>query len=185
MGFFDKFKKKPESPKLPENEAFYEIFSFISEKDPAVSAETDRCLTEPKSFAKSHENDFIERCVHIDKAEDNELKWLGCTDILIRNGYACELDYSCELSDFIFSVNGLKALKTNGIELCEEDFDESGDITQWLAQNRELQACGMCFGAVDIDSDSYVIFAVKSEKLEKLKELAKISGHHIDHAYLM
>lgn len=186
MGFFDRFKKKSGEPKLPENEALTEIFTSISEGDPAAAEEIRLCLNEPRKFAQKYANGFAERCVNIGKAEESELKWLGCTDILIRSGYAQECDYNCELADLVFSVNGLKSVKDVGIEFSEEDFDEDEDITAWCRQIGGMPSNrGIRIGALDIDSDSYVIFAAKPEKIERLKSLAKSAGQRIDLAELL
>lgn len=185
MGFFDRFKKCDE-PQLSENEALKEIFTAISENNSAVTEEVARCLDEPRKFAEEHASDFAERCVNIEKAENSELKWLGCVDILIGNGYAQECDYSCELADLIFSVNGLKSVKALGMEFSEDDFDEDEDITAWCKQiGSKSSESGICIGALDIDSDSYVIFAADPEKLERLKLLGKSAGQRIDLAELL
>lgn len=62
-------------------------------------------------------------------------------------------------------------------------FDENEDIPVWCKViDEKWERQGFCVGAIDIDSDSYVMFICKIEILKKLIILSKEINHRFDFA---
>ena len=111
------------------------------------------------------------------------VQWLGMVDILIKNNYVCERDYKDELEDFLYFVQELKGIKSNDLTLEEDWFEENADITDWCSIiDSKWASEGMCIAAIDIDSDSYVIFPCKINVLQNLQEYAEETEFGIERA---
>ena len=93
-------------------------------------------------------------------------------DELIESGDIIELDWKEYLEDFILQMKDLADKRLLNIE--KEWFNEDEDISSWckiLDEKWEKQ--GFCVGAMDINSDSYVMFICQNEILKKLILLGK------------
>ena len=78
-------------------------------------------------------------------------------------------------------MENLKGFQAQGLSMDPAWFDEDGDITVWcgvLAKKWETQ--GVRMAAVDIDSDSYVLFPALTAPFPALQTLAEEIGHRID-----
>lgn len=183
MGLFDKFKKVSANPQLSENDALTEIFKLISESDADVLNQAKSCISYPRTYADTHADDFLQRGIDVKQAKDSELKWIGCTDILIKYGYAQEIDYDCEPDDFLFLFEKLKTIKDMNVGLSEIAFSENEDVNSWCEQiDRYFKKQKMCVGAIDIDSDSYIVFLTETETLDRLSDLAQSVSRRIAYA---
>ena len=61
--------------------------------------------------------------------------------------------------------------------------DEDGDIPSWCKiLDEKWEEEGYCVGAMDIDSDSYVIFVCRRETLTELTQLGQKVGFRFDFA---
>lgn len=160
----------------------YKIAAEISDQDGAVLKEVCECLSDTQKYFMENEEDYEERSVTYDEGEE-VVQWLGMVDILIKNNYVCERDYKDELEDFLYFVQELKGIKSNDLTLEEDWFDEDADITDWCSIiDGKWASQGMCIAAIDIDSDSYVIFPCKINVLQNLQEYAGETEFGIEHA---
>ena len=192
MGFFDRFKKQnqaPEAPPVPEVEPrpfganVVEIAKLISSGDEAVMTDIAACTGEPSAWFEAHQDRYEARGVN--SAEDaNLVQWLGLVDILEEHGWVCERDWKDELEDFSYFVQNLHGFQQLGLELDPDWLDEDEDISAWCGVLTEKWE-GVCVAAIDIDSDSYVLFPTSTAQLADLQRLAGEIGHRIDAAERM
>ena len=191
MGIFDRFKKTEPTPPVsaverkPYGTVLVEIAKLISNGDEAVLRDISSCAENPQYWFQSHQEQYKNRGV--DSAEDLELiQWLGLADILESNNWVCERDWKDELEDFLFFLQKLKGYQSIGLSLDPDWFDPSGDIPAWcniLAAKWESR--GVRAAAIDIESDSYVLFPVSATQFPHLQKLAKEIGHWIDYVERM
>ncbi len=187
MGIFDRFKKKEETTPAPPAErrpfgpGVAEIATLISTGDEAVSADISACTSDPVAWFQAHEDRYMERGVT--SADDLELvQWLGLVDILEEHGWVCERDWKDELEDFSYFVQNLHGFQQLGLELDPDWLDEDEDIPTWCGiLTEKWSAQGVRMAAIDIDSDSYVLFPVSSARFAGLQKLAEGIGQHIDY----
>ena len=187
MGIFDRFKKKEETTPAPPAErrpfgpGVAEIATLISTGDEAVSADISACTSDPAAWFQAHEDRYMERGVT--SADDLELvQWLGLVDILEEHGWVCERDWKDELEDFSYFVQNLHGFQQLGLELDPDWLDEDEDIPAWCGiLTEKWSAQGVRMAAIDIDSDSYVLFPVSSTRFAGLQKLAEGIGQHIDY----
>ena len=187
MGIFDHFKKQapaPEVPSAPEAKCkpfgpnVLEIAKLISSGDKAVLKDVSACTEDPIGWFTAHQDRYGERCIL--SSDDPELiQWLGLVDILEEHGWVCERDWKDELEDFSYFVQNLHGFQKLGLELDADWLDEDEDIPAWCGVLTEKWE-GVCVAAIDIDSDSYVLFPVASLQLAQLQKLAEEIGHCID-----
>ena len=187
MGIFDRFKKQdpaPETSSAPETECkpfgpnVLEIAKLISSGDEAVMADITACTGDPAAWFQTHEDRYRERGVT--SADDLELvQWLGLVDILEEHGWVCERDWKDELEDFSYFVQNLHGFQKLGLELDPDWLDEDEDIPAWCGVLTEKWE-GVCVAAIDIDSDSYVLFPATAPQFAQLQKLAGEIGHCID-----
>lgn len=182
MGLFDKFKKKSSVGNAECAKIAADIFKTICRGDENAVKEIDVCTSDPRGYAAKNAAQFAERGLSADTDTDT-LMWIGCVDILIKNAYAAEFDFKCELEDFIYGLNELDTHAFGDMTFEEDGLDDEEDITVWAdALDERLKERRSCIGGVDIDSDSYVVFLTEIETLERLKETANGIGHKIDRA---
>ena len=152
------------------------------ESDKEVMEAIYHCVGDILTYCKDHSEEYEDRCPHPEQENATTLKWLGMVDILQENGYARELDWKCELEDFIFSLQEITK-KKKGYEclfetLKDGTFDEDEDITAWCSHLNETCQPHV-IGCIDIDSDSYVIFPTRTTMLDNLKQAAEQIGQRI------
>lgn len=192
MGIFDRFKKQdpaPEVPPVPAAEPkpvgpnIVEIAKLISSGDEAVMADITACTGDPAAWFEAHQDRYEERGV--DSAEDADLvQWLSLVDILEEHGWVCERDWKDELEDFSYFVQNLHGFQALSLDLDPDWLDEDEDISAWCGVLTEKWE-GVCVAAIDIDSDSYVLFPTSTAQLADLQRLAGEIGHRIDAAERM
>ena len=186
MGIFDRFKKQEPAPEVsssPETECkpfgpnVLEIAKLISSGDETVLKDVTACTEDPANWFTAHQDRYGERGV--DSASDPDLiQWLGLVDILEEYGWVCERDWKDELEDFLFFLQNLKGYQALQLTLDPDWFDEDDDISAWCGILSEKWE-GVCVAAIDIDSDSYVLFPVAFPQLAQLQKLAEEIGHRI------
>ena len=164
--------------------AIQTITAIISGNDSSVLEKVKDCLRDTESYFKEYANVFLER--GIEKFDDlplRELQRIAVVDILAENLYVCERDWKDEIDDFLYSVGELKGTKEQALPLKTEWFDSDGDISEWSAIiDGKWKSFGMCLAGIDIESDSYVLFPCKIDKLNELETLAKVVSYRIDYA---
>ena len=115
--------------------------------------------------------------------EELEDSWWNLYEKLVSKGYAVELDYKCELEDFIYYVQKLihnKSLDTSeNLTIDTAGLDEEQCIMDWCAH---INATWKTHKLVDMDigTDSFVLMVLSNEEFKIAQELAKELLHRID-----
>ena len=119
----------------------------------------------------------------LNSMEDLEDSWWNLYEKLVSKGYAVELDYKCELEDFIYYVQKLihnKSLDTSeNLTIDTAALDEEQCITDWSG---DLNSTWKDYKLVDMDigTDSFVLMVLSNEEFKTAQELAKELLHRID-----
>lgn len=180
MGFLDFFGKSSD-----EKKGLVAIGKAISTDDKVVTAEIEKCVTDTEAYFEENEERFGERGMEPEDMEEDveEVRWIALVDILEVNGYVCERDWKDELEDFVQFVGNLKGTKSRELPIDLEWFDEDGDVAEWCkVLDAKWADKGVCVAAIDIESDSYVLFPYEVGKLGELCELAEALERRIDMA---
>ena len=164
--------------------AIQTIAAIISNNDGLVLEKVKDCLKDTEAYFKKYADVFSERGIEeVDELSSRELQRVALVDILAENLYVCEQDWNDELDDFLYFVGELKETKAQALPLKVEWFNGNGDISEWSAViDTEWKPFGMCLAAIDIESDCYVLFPCKIDKLNELETLAKTVSYRIDYA---
>ena len=121
--------------------------------------------------------------VKLSSLEELEDSWWNLYEKLVSKGYAVELDYKCELEDFIYYVQKLihnKSLDTSeNLTIDTASLDEEQCITDWSGN---LNSTWKDYKLVDMDigTDSFVLIVLSNEEFKTAQELAKELLHRID-----
>ena len=192
MGNFGSFHEQNPSPEVssaPETECrpfgpnVLEIAKLISSRDEAVLKNVTACTEDPANWFAAHQDRYAERCI-LSPDDPEAIQWLGLVDILEEHGWVCERDWQDELEDFSYFVQNLHGFQKLGLELDPDWLDEDEDISAWCGVLTEKWE-GVCVAAIDIDSDSYVLFPTSTAQLADLQRLAGEISHRIDAAERM
>lgn len=160
-----------------------EIAKIISNDNMDVINEVKGCISNPIKYFQLNKEKYLDRGINnVDNIDT--IIWIGMVDILINNKCVCELDYKDELVNFIYFMNDLKTMKENNINITEKLIkQEDKSIPEWCEYLKQQGAMkNFVIGAIDIDSDSYVMFVCLVTMLDKLKKLAEDMNHRIDMA---
>ena len=131
--------------------------------------------------AKQAKSFMIKAKLH--SMEELEDSWWNLYEKLVSKGYAVELDYKCELEDFIYYVQKLihnKSLDTSeNLTIDTAGLDEEQCIMDWCAH---INATWKTHKLVDMDigTDSFVLMVLSNEEFKTAQELAKELLHRID-----
>ena len=108
--------------------------------------------------------------------EELEDSWWNLYEKLVSKGYAVELDYKCELEDFIYYVQKLihnKSLDTSeNLTIDTAALDEEQCITDWSG-DRNSTWKDYKLVDMDIGTDSFVLMVLSNEEFKTAQELAK------------
>lgn len=155
------------------------IMECIAEGNKELVKELEECISDTEKYYENHQEEFEERGMEDDE-EEEDIQWIAMVDILEREGYVAECDWKEGKEDFLWHVSHLNGIKSKGLELDEKWFDEAGEIIEWLEiLDEKWKAKKVCMAAVDISSDSYVIFPIAAAEFEMLEELAEEIGFRI------
>ena len=121
--------------------------------------------------------------VKLSSLEELEDSWWNFYEELLSKGYAVELDYKCELEDFIYYVQKLicnKSLDTSeNLTIDTAVLDEDQVIMDWCADlNSKWE--NYTLAGMDIGTDSFVLLVLSNEEFKIAQELAKELLHRID-----
>ena len=115
--------------------------------------------------------------------EELEDSWWNLYEKLVSKGYAVELDYKCELEDFIYHVQKLirnKSLDTReNLTIDTATLDEDQVIMDWCASLNSTWE-NYTLAGMDTGTDSFVLMVLSNEEFKIAKELAKELLHRID-----
>lgn len=162
-----------------DNRIYVQIAQLIACNDEKVVKEVKSCISDTQAYFFSHTEQYAQRCITTSDSSDTII-WLGLVDILIKSGYATELDWKEENSVFTYSLLDLKPTKLYNLKI-NKNLPEENDIPEWCSLvNDEWKPQEICVAYLDIGSDSYVIFPCTYDALHSLKNLSEQSGHLID-----
>lgn len=157
-----------------------EIIRIVSSNNPEIMELSRKCIKNTGKYYQGHLEDYASRGIAL-KDSPAFLQWIGCVDLLIHYQFACECDWTEELTDFLSAVSDLKIVKRHSLEIEESWFNPQESIPQWCEiLDKKWEKHGYVLAAFDINSDSYVMFLSQKNSLKKLKNLAESMGFHID-----
>ena len=153
-------------------------------EDVKLFSEVMDCVLNPSAYFENHLEDFLERGFEEEDIEEvDDIRLLGMVDILIANEFACELDWKTDLDEFMHWVEEMPVIKRNGLTLDKDDFDEDDCIAIWCQiVDDKWKKNDICIAAIDIESDSYVIFPYAASKMNNLIATANGCGIRVDYA---
>ena len=108
------------------------------------------------------------------------LKWMGCIDIAIKNGFAVEVKDDNDFDGFYEKIGGLKFVQKRNNLPDEDSIYLDYSLSSWV---KNIDFCwsksGMCMGGIDLGDETFVIFPCTLEQITKLSSLAEKSGRKI------
>ncbi len=164
----------------PDNSPIYKIAAEISNADAKLLSEISECLLHTSDYFRKHLENYENRGMEEERDID-KIRWIGMVDSLIEHGYVCECDYKEELDEVLSCIKVLKGVRNENLPLEPDWFDEEDEITDWCETiDQNWQPQDMCIAAIDIGSDSYVMFACRRDSFKTLCEYAEEAGYRID-----
>ena len=168
--------------KIANVEVYRELVKTISDNE-AFLQNMDRCFCYPREYFRDNADRYDDRGITSRDAIDTFV-WIAVADEMLESGIAVELDWKEEKDEFLSSIEELT--KENNLVVDEGMLEDEGDIPSWCKElDNKWMKDGYCVAGIDIDSDSYVLFVCKTDKLKSLTELAKSINHRIDFAQNM
>ncbi len=175
------FGKKKEKP--IDFSYIREISSAICGNDPGVMKNIEDMLGHPQAYFSKYSDRYEERGIDADEDDEKTLYWIGMTDELIEGGYVVELDYKCDLEEFLASLQQLRSYPLIADTIPGIKLKESENIEAWGEEIALAIEGKALFCMLDIDSDSYPLFILpfdnKGNHILRLEELAHTYGHTI------
>ncbi|SNV75658.1 DUF6630 family protein [Veillonella rodentium] len=164
--------------RVPDRSLCVEVANLDLEQMRATFTELATLLLGDAKLAKS----FMAKA-KLDSMEDLEDSWWNFYEKLLSRRRAVELNWKCELEDFLHNVQKLirnKVLDT-GEDLTVDTaaLDEEQCITNWSAYLNSTWEAHKLVG-MDIGSDSFVLMVLSNEEYNKAQELARDLLHRID-----
>ncbi len=176
-------KKKEKNEKKIDFSYIREISSAICGNDPAVMKSIEEMLGHPQAYFSKYSERYEERCIDVNEDDEKTLYWIGMTDELIEGGYVKELDYKCDLEEFLASLQQLRSYTLIADIIPGIKLNESENIEAWGEEIALAIEGKALFCLLDIDSDSYPLFILPPDKkgnnILRLEELAHTYGHKI------
>lgn len=157
-----------------------EMGALISKEDPQVAQELAACQEDISAYFLAHQERYENRGI-FEPQEPDVLSWIGLIDCLMEHSCACELDWKCELEDFLYGLSGLKQVEREGLPLESQWFDPAASIEEWgKLLSQKWSPLGIGLGEFYLDSDSYVLFAAPGEAFPALEKAAAALGQGIE-----
>ena len=188
MGILDRFMKKQTAAQAEESDfeniTFEEkllinIAASISYNDSTVISEMEECIADTKKYFKNHCEHYEAR--GIKNADDiGMVRWFTLVDILIHQGYVCELNWKCGREGFLYFIKKNLLVQSEGLLVNEEWLNEDGNITEWChILDEQWKTLEICIAAIEIEGWNYVIFPFRIKALGVLEDFAERIGHRV------
>lgn len=156
------------------NIVFYQTIAELVISDVEILSKLQLCFYSPQKYFRENAEPYEDRFFEGDAPDDKIIR-IGIADAMIAGGTAVELDWKTDKEEFSAQIKDLA--DKHFLQLEEDWLEENGDIPLWCkALDEKWSGQGVCVAAIDIDSDSYVLFVCRSEVLEKLMALGKEVG---------
>ena len=169
-------------PEIADPQPFYRIARLLSDNDATVMEEMRFAGGGAASeYFAARKQQFMERGIQtmsqLAAFNSGEIWLLGLVDVLIKQHYACELDWKETIDEFAESVSELFVVRTEGLPVEQFGLFEDDDVEIWLERvNKAWQPLGFVLLTIDIDSDCYVLIPARCEFLPDIQELALEAG---------
>lgn len=156
-----------------------EIAKLLTDNE-TVHANLKASLDDPDKYFSENEWRYAERGVVVGKTDRKTLYWLALVDELAEGGCVFEVDYKCELDEFLGALERLNNYGLIERAVGSVKLNEDENIEAWGEElNPALgEKAFVCY--IDIDSDSYPIVIVSGDALEKVRKLAENNGQRIE-----
>ena len=162
-----------------DKETYNEIVSLLTDNQTVIS-KLARYFDSPNTYFDENAERYDERCIEADEEKD-KIVWIAIVDELTESGDVIELDWKEGFEEFTAQMKNWA--DKNNLELQENRLNSGGNIPDWCEiLDEEWNSQGFCVGAMDIDSDSYVMFVCRRETLENLMGLGKKVNQRFDFA---
>lgn len=178
-------------PKVKKDKTFY-VDEFLLKMAEIISFNNRKIVKELALILEDFYN-YLRKNINFGYSSDEinslstkekiELKVVAMVLLLSENGYICYLDWKCELEDFEMVIDVMKkiGIDENICNLDKLNLNEDDDIEVWSKEfNKILSEKDIFIGNINTNSDSYSIFPISKENLEKLRELGKKINTEID-----
>ncbi|MDE6731252.1 MAG: hypothetical protein K2J77_00050 [Oscillospiraceae bacterium] len=148
-----------------------DIAGLITDNE-TVLGNLKRALESPDKYFSENEWRYVERGVVVGKTDRKTLYWLALVDELAEGGCVFEVDYKCELEEFLGALERLNNYALIESEVGSLDLPDDGDVEAWGEEiNHALGGRAfVCY--INIDSDSYPLIIVSGDALERVQKLA-------------
>lgn len=176
MGLFDKLFGKG---KKKDGYSFIADIAALIAPESGISEKLSGAFAEPTEYFYKVEWRFDARNMVIGMVENKTMFWISLVDELAAKEFVFEVDYKCELEDFIHALSRIHSYDTIKAAVDGIQFDENESAEKWGAQiNAALgDDAAVCY--FDIDSDSYPLVILSGEILPQAQKLAEDNGHKI------
>ena len=156
-----------------------EIAKLLTDNE-TVHANLRSALDNPDKYFSENEWRYAERGVVVGKTDRKTLYWLALVDELAEGGGLFEVDYKCELEEFLRALERLNNYGLIESAVSSAKLNEDENIEAW-GEELNLALCEKAFVCyIDIDSDSYPLVIVDGDALEKVRKLAENNGQRIE-----
>lgn len=142
--------------------------------------ELSACICDTNRYLKEHVQEYT--LLENIEGEIEETDYLTASFIvlienLIKYHIAGEVDWKCELDDFILAVTELCGIKKYNLPFEKEWFCENDSAKEWISiLEQKWQLAQTYLVQIDTDSDSYLFFPLKMSDYEKLQSLSEDLG---------
>ena len=178
MGLFSKLKSH--GGNSDNDEIYTEIFRTITDNDCKAMEEISECISAVKIYANENPGFYDSHNVNTSTGGEYMLKWMGCIDIAIKNGFAVEVKDDNDFDGFYEKIGGLKFVQKRNNLPDEDSIYLDYSLSSWV---KNIDFCwsksGMCMGGIDLGDETFVIFPCTLEQITKLSSLAEKSGRKI------
>lgn len=158
----------------------YRRIAALVIEDPESLSKLEICFRSPQKYFNENAERYEERFFEGDQP-DGQIIWVGIADEMIAGGTAIELDWKTEKEEFLEQMKALT--DKHYLALSADWLKEEGDIPAWCSVlDEKWSEQEFCVAAMDIDSDSYVLFVCRSVVLTQLITLGKEIRHRFDFA---
>lgn len=168
----DKSIQKAYANKLKREENYIEIFKklvYLISGDEKIVSDFTLCLKDPKAYYNIHKKEYEERFI-MEYTDKEEINLLGMVDLLIKNNKVVELDWNCDLDEFIDKVSLIKDISNIDRKLFEDRLEKG--VPGWCAiVDNSLNGMERQMACINIESDSYILFISSLQDMSKIREL--------------
>lgn len=169
-------------PRIADPHPFYRIARLLSDNDAAVMSEMRFAGGQAAAeYFAARKEQFMERGIQtmsqLAAFSSGEIWLLGLVDVLIKQHYACELDWKEAIEVFAEEVSELFVVRTEGLPVDTFGLFDDDDVEIWLERvNKAWRPFGFVLLTIDIDSDSYILLPARSKFLPDIQEIAFEAG---------